>query len=202
MKRILRDSPWAKVVVVPYSPLVFSGEQIEHGPTLQIGKVPYDPGRDPMAVPDAQTKIWQPDGVFILRWQSARTIRRALYRLEVLKGQKARSEPEAGDYQLLLVNDTPFPLRGVDTANLERNTSLTLKTAGRRLAPTRVEYFRDPSDSRILGFVFHFARTLASGEPVIRADEDGIDFLCQIGPRIFQAKFDPHKMVSREGRDL
>jgi len=67
-KKILNDSPWAKVVIMPYHPYTAQGAE----PETRVGIGGRLPTTDPMD-PTGQPSDW----ALIVRWSSSRTIRRA-----------------------------------------------------------------------------------------------------------------------------
>jgi hypothetical protein len=206
--QILRNSPWAQVITVAYSPLAFTSNQPETGVGTQVGRVIRDPGKDPLDVGGADSKVWTPEGVFVLRWESSRTIRRALARKAVLQGSKtpalseAQLTTEPEDYELVMVAESIVRLPDNDAATLASNTYIQGKLAGEKVHPQRIEFRDDPNTGRTTAVVFHFARQTPEGQPVVRAHEEAVEFFCQVGPRVFHAKFVPKQMASPEGPDL
>jgi hypothetical protein len=206
--QILRNSPWAQVITVAYSPFAFTSDRPEVGKSVQVGRVIRDPGKDPMDPPSADSSVWNPEGVFVLCWESSRTIRRALARKAVLQGSKTpapseeqmTTEPE--DYELVMVAESIVRLPDSDAATLASNTYIQGKLAGEKVHPERIEFRPDPNTGRIAAVVFHFARRTPEGQPVVGAREEAIEFFSQVGPRVFHAKFSPKQMASREGPDL
>jgi hypothetical protein len=197
--KILNNSPWAKSILVPYYPYL-NGDRRETDQHIQIGS-----GKDPSGVAD--TKIYQPDGTFTLRWNSALTLRRALYREAVLKGLGA-------DYanQRFLINDEEnivlvlLPtgqtlLPPTEPPTLRRETYLELHPSGKRIPATIAEErtWVDARDNR--GYVFCFPQRMADGTPTITKDVTEIEFFTQIGVRRFGAKFRAADMVGVEGVD-
>jgi hypothetical protein len=206
VERILRNSPWAQVITVAYSPMAFTSERPETGKSKQVGKVIRDPGKDPLDVPAADTRVWNPEGVFVLRWESSRTIRRALYRQATLQGSKTTSqaqlESEPEFYELVMVAESIVRLPDDDASGLAGRTYIQGKLAGEKIQPQRVEFRRNPDNDRVVAVVFLFPRRTRTGEPTIGANEETIEFFSQVGPRVFRAKFHPRQMASAEGPDL
>lgn len=206
VERILRNSPWAQVITVAYHPSVFTSERPETGKSKEVGKVIRDPGKDPLDVPAADTRVWNPEGVFVLRWESSRTIRRALYRQAALQGNKpasqAQLESESEFYELVMVAESVVRLPDDDPAGLAGRTYIQGKLAGEKIQPQRVEFRRNPDNDRVVAVVFLFPRRTRTGEPTVHANEESIEFYSQVGPRVFRAKFHPRQMTSAEGPDL
>jgi hypothetical protein len=206
VERILRNSPWAQVITVAYHPSAFTSERPETGKSTQVGKVIRDPGKDPLDVPSADTRVWNPEGVFVLRWESSRTIRRALYRQATLQGSKTASqaqlESEPEFYELVMVAESVVRLPDDDAAALAASTYIQGKLGGEHVHPRRVEFRRNPDNDRVVAVVFLFPRRTQAGQPTLRANEETIEFYSQVGPRVFHAKFHPRQMTSAEGPDL
>jgi len=197
--RILNNSPWAKSILVPYYPYL-NGDRRETDEHIQIGS-----GKDPGGVADS--KIYQPDGTFTLRWNSALTLRRALYREAVLKGlgsDYAKQRYLINDEQnitltLLPTGQTMVP--PTEPLALTRETYLELHPSGRNIAATLAEEraWVDARDNR--GFVFCFPQRQADGSLTISKDVTEVEFFTQIGVRKFMAKFRAADMMLGDGAD-
>jgi hypothetical protein len=199
--RILEDSPWARLITVPYSPYI-AGDSPEVHQQVQIGRVPYDPVKD--SKPGAAKSTFQPEGKFVLRWNSAATIRRALYRDAVLRGRSAgearrRFLARAGEgYELVLLPVGQTRLPPTDSLSLTRTTYLLLKPSGTKLIPNRVSP-RSAVDSRgAEGYIFWFARVNVDGKVSIPDDTSQIEFFTQVGVRKFAASFKPKEMTAAD----
>lgn len=204
--QILRNSPWAQVVTVPYSPFGFTSDQPETGKGTQVGKVIRDPGKDPLDVGSADARTWSPDGVFVLRWESSRTIRLALARKAMLQGDRAQAssgaEIEPEDYELVMVTESTVRLPDSNAEGVASNTYLKGKLSGLEIHPRRIEFRRNPDTDRVVAVEFYFGRRTSDGRPIAWTNEEVIEFFCQVGPRTFHAKFHPRQMTSRDGPDL
>jgi hypothetical protein len=206
--QILRASPWAQVITVAPSPTVFTSERPEVGRGTQIGSVNRDPGKDPLDIGSADARTWNPEGVFVLRWESSRTIRRALSRKAALQRGKtaASSEEELAtepdDYELVMVAESVVRLPDSEANTLASHTYLQGKLSGEQVHPDRVVFRPDPDSGRVVAVEFHFARRTSSGKPIVWANEETIEFFSQVGPRVFHAKFHPKQMDFGEGPDL
>ncbi len=150
--RILNNSPWAKSITIPYSPYL-NGDRRETGEQVRIGS-----GADPSGVADSQ--IYQPSGTFILRWNSALTLRRALYRDAVLRGvptddasQKYLiNDEEHIDLMMIPTGQTHLP--PVDGSNLRGETYLELRPSGKKIYAViaEVRAWVDARDSSRISF--------------------------------------------------
>lgn len=206
VNQILRSSPWAQVVTVPASPTAFTSDRPEVGRGTQVGTVIRDPGKDPLDIGSADSRTWNADGVFVLRWESSLTVRRALSRQAVLQGKAVASSKEdlstgPDEYELVMVTESVVRLPDSDPRGLAANTYLQGK-GGEKVNPERIEFRYDPNSDRVVAVEFHFARYMRDGKPIRWANEETIEFFCQVGPRIFHAKFHPKQMNAGEGPDL
>ncbi len=59
-----------------------------------------------------------------------------------------------------------------------------------------------PDGKKITAAVFVFARTTATGEPIISADERGVEFGCELKSVSFKVQFDPRAMRVGEAPDM
>ena len=197
--KILNNSPWAKSILVPYYPYL-NGDRRETDEHIQIGS-----GRDPSGVADS--KIYQPDGTFTLRWNSALTLRRALYRDAVLKGlgtDYATQRYLINDEEnivLALIPTGQTQLPPTEPPALRRETYLELHPSGRKIQATIAEEraWVDARDNR--GYVFCFPQRQSDGSPTISKDVTEIEFFTQVGIRKFMAKFRVSEMVAGERPD-
>jgi hypothetical protein len=207
IRKILSDSPWTQPIPVPYHPLK-NGEQIEVSPppVVRVGSIP-DPN------PLESHPVFRPDQVFVARWESAKTIRKALVRENDLRTPDSQTRPakteeleKAPKEYLITVRSNPLnKLPPAYENRLKDNSELVLKNSGKRVQPVRVviRYLPESPDPDVPDvFEFYFARTDESGRELISPTEDQIDFQAQVGPRIFRARFRPAKMRDRQGPDL
>jgi hypothetical protein len=144
---------------------------------------------------------------FNVFWWSARTIREASARRAVLTGKvtedaaaKMVATP-VDSYEILVnaPNMAIFQQRGeqafMDTAFIQ------LHKSKQKLNPSKVEFQKD-STGKVVGAVFMFPRTTASGDPTISPDEKEIDFNLQIAGSWLRTYFSPKQMVDSQGEDL
>jgi len=197
--KILNESPWAKQITVPYTPYL-NGDSPETDQRVKIGS-----GRDPSGAADSQ--IYRPNGTFTLRWNSALTLRRALYRDAVLRGlgtdyasqRYLINDEENMDLVLIPSGQTLLP--PTEAISLRRETYLELKPSGKKInavvAETRA--WVDARDNR--GYFFAFPQRQKDGTPTIPKDVTEIVFFTQVGVRKFEAKFKVAEMMMAEGPD-
>jgi hypothetical protein len=196
--RILNNSPWAKQITIPYSPYL-NGDSPETDQQIKIGKAGDPSGAD--------SQLYHASGTFTLRWNSALTLRRALYREAVLKGlgtdyasqRYLINDEENIDLVMIPTGQTLLP--PTEATGLRRETYLELKPSGRKIyaviAETRM--WVDARDSR--GYFFAFPQRLKDETPSIPKDTTEISFFAQLGVRKFEAKFKVAEMMMGEGAD-
>ena len=197
--RILNNSPWAKQITVPYTPYL-NGDSPETDQQIKIGKA-----GDPSGV--ATRRIYQPNGTFTLRWNSALTLRRALYREAVLRGlgtdyasqRYLINDEENIDLVMIPTGQTLLP--PTEPIALRRETYLELKPSGQKIYTVIAETrsWIDARDNR--GYCFAFPQRLKDGTPSIPKDVTEIIFFTQVGVRRFEARFRPAEMMMGEGAD-
>jgi hypothetical protein len=197
--RILNNSPWAKSITIPYSPYL-NGDRRETDQRIRIGS-----GANPSGVADSQ--IYEPSGTFTLRWNSALTLRRALYRDAVLHGTPTDdasqkyliNDEENIDLVMIPTGQTRLP--PIDGSNLRGKSYLELRPSGKKIYPVIAEEraWVDARDSR--GLLFSFPQRLKDGTPAIPKDVTEITFFSQVGVRRFEAKFKVAEMMLGEGAD-
>jgi hypothetical protein len=209
IRKILTDSPWAHSAPVPYPPLR-SGEDIEidaSPPALSVGHVPdYSPDKQAPASQLDSHPVFRPDQVFVIRWSSAKIIRKAL----LLKNESHRPsstqlkelEGVPKEYLITVHSDPLNHLPLAYETRLMENSELSLRIGRIKVRPIRViiRYVAESQDPD--SFEFYFNHTDQTGRDLISPKEDQIDFKAQVGPRIFRARFNPQKMRNGHGQDL
>ena len=216
LKKILGDSPWAKVIRVaaPWKGdggSQGSGEGIPR-PEIPRGMTGVGQGNNPAptagSVPGAGGSQEPPQAAFLVRWVSSLTTRQAIYRGAVLAGQIKEAEAEKAlaqpveEYQVLILGPDMKPFESANEDSLKGSAFLLTKKSKQRIAPDRVQMERNPDSKTVQYIVFFFPKKSANGEENIATDEKGIEFTFSYGPVDIRAGFDPAKMTNRNGRDL
>jgi hypothetical protein len=199
VQMILNDSPWAKSITVPYSPFL-NGNSQEADHQIKIGTA-----SDPKELSDS--RIYKPDGIFILRWNSAITLRRALYRDAVLHGIPAdyaasrylQNDPEFVELVLVPVGQTLLP--PTEQSNLMSETQLQFQPSGKMIRPTSTQVRAQVNSLGQEGYVFDFPKQLPDGSPIIPKGTTQIEFFTQVGVRRFGAKFKTGDMAVHDTPD-
>jgi len=202
--QILQDSPWAKSI-----PNV-GGTLSQHGNTGLGGTEPTtSPGGAPGILPGEHGPDLSDDRTpktYLVLWWSAKTVREAAARREVLTGQLPADQMDKGvtaspgDYEVLV--------QGVDMSIFDRRPEqsfmdkafLQAKSSKQKIMPTKVEYLKD-SNGNVTSAIFHFPGKQAGGQ-VFTASDKRIDFYCHVGDGTIRTSFDLSKMVDAQGLDL
>jgi hypothetical protein len=202
--KILNDSPWAKTVLVPYSPYL-SGDKPEVVSRTQIGGVPYDCVNDPR--PTACTDTFKPNSIFVLRWNSARIVQLALQRDATQRGNSSptyteRSARQEDEIELVLIPQGQTMLPPAEIATLVRTTYLECQPSRERILPLRANSRKVVDSSGRESYVFVFPASRTDASPTIPPGTTVIEFFSQVGPRVFAAKFKLRDMQSPSGPDF
>ncbi len=151
---------------------------------------------------------------FLLRWASARTMRQALARSQILRNamtpedaEKALGEPVL-EYAITIVGQDMTPFLQMDDKALAAKAYLMPKKEKTKLPPSRVVIQRrqgadaKSADPRsISAVVFYFPRKSPAGEATIGAQEKSAEFVCEAQKATIRASFDLQKMVGPQGPD-
>jgi len=209
--KILADSPWSKVTQVPAAwstggeaggvpdPTVASAAQ---GHSAN-GGIMGDRGS---GAPPAPPQV--PQATFVVRWVSARTVREAVLRGEVLAGRMKEEDAEKQAalpvevYQVMILGQDMKPFQGTDEKSLLERTYLLTKKTKQKIAAVGVEFKRGPDGKAVLAVAFAFPRKTASGEETIGSDEKNVEFYCSVVGANIRASFDIPRMDDVKGRDL
>ncbi len=220
--RILRDSPWAKQIMMD-APWLSSRESADSGSEGGQPPVPAGSGggyggkmggmqTGTSASPPPGAGAAAPSGVarvpFWAAWHSSRTIREALARQEILQGAIKQADAEKflaqepADYVLVVYGPDMAPFADAEESALKQNAYLELKKSKQKLEASKVEFQRDASGKNVFAVLFSFPKKDARGQATIPPGEKGIEFFCRAGKSAFQFSFDSQKMVDQQGRDL
>ncbi len=203
--KILRDSPWSKVISTPTTWARTGGEKWGVSPPTKISIGGGDKGVVNSGRSDDPYDPQNHEGYFILRWASAKTIRSAKLRNLQLRGAKPAAQDAAGEhedlYQLELVWDLFARFPQASEMEAAQNSYLKPSRMGVEFQPVRVEYRRGTAGA-VTSVVFFFRRKTAGGKALIAEDEFRVDFFWRVGPSSIGARFDPRKMVALEEKDF
>ena len=227
LKQVLWSSPWVKYTSVPVewtrppaAPLTAGQVQgNQPGPAAQAqgpagsSNGAYGNKGNSQSVPQVGTgqpdgTIQTPDAAFLVRWNSALTIREGFARQAVLDGKL--SEAQALQYvgqaqplyqiQVSGPDMTPFMEETSDT--LKAKVYIEVKPSKKRLSPSAVEITRGPDGTTIQFVLFSFAKQAADGSPPFSATDKQAQFNCNLKNLRLDVGFDLRKMVGQNGPDL
>ncbi|HLW82949.1 MAG TPA: hypothetical protein VKS20_13010 [Candidatus Acidoferrales bacterium] len=226
VREILFRSPWVKQSTIlaswgksPQAPADSSapsapspegmppGRPGSMGSPGQGGQQPPSNGQQPgmdQQAPAAGAR----DVTYIIRWNSAQTVRDALARQAVLSGRASQAQVEQyvdqqpAMYQIFVggMDMTPFATESNDS--LKGKASLEVKPAKRKVAPTAVEILKSQDGKQIQGILFSFARQGPDGKPLITPNDKQAHFECKTKLANLSTNFDLRKMVGKKGQEL
>lgn len=206
VNQILHDSPWTQTQYVPEEWNTTSG--MMQAPSVSGGAPPppvnaagQGPGLQPMGTPPGQA-------TFYVRWNSSRTVREALVRDAILRGQMKDSDAPQylsapiTDYQIAILGPDMTPFGGVSDSEFESKSYLRGKQSKVQVNPTNVEMMRSPDGSQLMSVVFTFPRKTADGKDIAAPQEKGLQFVCKIKNFDLSTTFDLRKMADSKGPDF
>lgn len=189
VNKILSDSPWVRRI------------QIE-------AKWVKDGGSSaPAASPNgSQGPAGPPQATFIIRWNSARTARYALYRQALLHNDIKQDDYNKAmadvpdDYEVLIAGTDMTPFQAATESSLQSEGYLMDKKTKQKIPAKSVTIQKDP-DGKVSVVVFSFFKKSLNGQDTIPEDQKNIDFDLN-SPVKLHGTFDLTKMVDSKGRDL
>lgn len=217
VRRILNDSPWAKVAhadvpganLTPESGLPGGGGRPSGGgsrPGMGGGGGGAPSGTAPELGNETGANLLQVP--FAVRWLSSRTIREAFVRVAELSGQVKESDAEkelstpVDTYEIMVAGPHLEAFEAAGETTLKEKVLLTTKKTKEKITPSKVTIQRTPDGKKIQAIVFSFPKQSASGEATIGSAEKGVGFSCALPQANFKVSFDIPKMEDSKGRDL
>ena len=145
---------------------------------------------------------------YIMRWNSAQTIRDAIARQAILNGRASQSQlqqyvdQQPNVYQVFVFGPdmTPFAQETNDT--LKSKAFMEVKPSKEKIAPAQVEIVKSPNGGSITGVLFSFPKQGTDGKPVIASNDKEAHFDCKLKLVHLGANFDLRKMVGKNGQEL
>jgi hypothetical protein len=207
VQKILSDSPWVKTDFV-------DAPWIKGDPHYVYSMPPGCPGRPSFEAPHRKPPGWNVAPMttsvvgYQVTWNSARTVRAARFRLNVLcdqadpEDEEEALEREPDDYLLSVQSADMRPFEGMDEEALTNSTYLLLKKTKTRVQPSGVRIAHGPDRRAVFLLVFAFPKNTDSGQPTLSPDEKEIEFVCQAGKVVIKTKFQLSKMAANSGLDL
>lgn len=205
--KVLWSSPWARMARTPYYPPGEYGGPPEQAKTFPPGNPrDPDPQMDPLAPPPPIKETYHPEGAYVVRWASAKTVQDAMIRDAELRGSERSSSeerlpsPPDGDYKIVVQTANPSPIPWLNRDNVKESAYLRAVGTGVEVSAERVDIVREdaPARSRV---IFYFPRATPSGKPLIAAADDVVEFFAKFGPAALRTKFDLREMTGPQGPD-
>ena len=152
-----------------------------------------------------------PEATFAVRWFSARAVRQALARAQVLSNAMSEADAakaladEPTEVTITVVGQDMTPFLSAEEKDLAAKAFLQPKKQG-KIPATHASVQRipgrKPEDPRsIAAVVFYFAKKSASGDPILAPSEKNVDFLCEAGKVTIKTSFDLSKMALANATD-
>lgn len=152
-----------------------------------------------------------PEATFVVRWFSARAVRQALARAQILAAAMTQADAEKAladepaEYALIVVGQDMSPFLNAEEKDLAAKAYIQPK-GGDKAPAARVMIQRapgaKPDDPRAIAtIVFYFAKKTATGEPLFGATTKSAEFACQSAGATIKATFDLPKMAGPNGLD-
>lgn len=207
IRKILWNSPWAKLIRTPYFPEAEYGGPPQATQTIPIGgSIP--PDQEPVTLPTPDQAANAPEGAYVLRWASSQTIRHALMRAAVLQSYEDRAREDVpidnsdDEFVFVLVSDSPTPLPRLDRDAVMESATLQAVSTKEKVSPTRVVIASDSKLGRNTSVTFYFPKQTTSGKPLISAREASVEFYAKLGPGTLRTRFNLGDMLGPNGPDI
>lgn len=213
VRRILTDSPWAKLVRVNASWKGGSSEEQEGGegsaarPQGGTSRG-YPSGGGAQSGAGGSGESQAPQAAFLVRWNSSRAVRGAAYRGAILSGQMKQAEAEklmaqpVADYEVLVTGPDMTPFVGADEGALKAAAYLQTKRSKTKVAASSVKVQRATDGKGVSAVLFSFPKKAENGEAEIAPDEKSVEFVCTLRNLSLRSSFEPQKMADKQGQDL
>lgn len=205
VQRILKDSPWSRMVWVN-APWMKGRVTALQGSLPGCGRPEFgDMKQPPGWTIDTPTTSMV---AFQVTWAAAKTVRAAKFRLAVLCGRAEQEDAEdalANEPEEILVQvESPdmTPFDGMDEETLLKNASLQFKKSKTSVAPSEVTTLPGFQRGTYRGMTFRFPRQNDAGQPNIPAGEKDMEFVLTAGKTNVKARFNLTKMVAKSGPDI
>jgi hypothetical protein len=212
VQKVMNDSPWSRTIHVAMGfslggpSMGMPGGAGSQGPGPEQPNMGGQSGGGP-PTHDSNGEMQSAHmATFEVRWISSVTMRQALARVSELDGKMSQADVEqylAGtpaNYELALFGPNMSAFAGATEASLTKDSYLELKSEKKKVAPLSVSMEKSGTDQG-MAITFDFPKTV-NGEPVIGPNEKDIDFVCKVKDLTLKFRFEPKKMVTKNGSDL
>lgn len=210
VRRVLTESPWARSYTFFSGGVSFdsreggdaslAGRDRPEGTAMGGGIAGMS--RGPGSQPEA------PGAKYFVVWSSAATVRKALARQQLLRGDATPDQIEQSlrqpveHYAITLIGSDLSALATEDPQALRSKVFLRPKRTRQKFLPDQAQLQGSPDDKHITAAIFVFPRRTASGESIISTDEKVVEFGCELKSLSFKVQFDPRAMRVGEETDM
>jgi hypothetical protein len=234
IQEVLTQSPWVRVENVPAT---WRGANLLQmtpgGENGQMEGMPGGGGNEGAggagnAAPGSMGESGRPDGgagspeesggmdegqgprmaSFVIRWNSAQTIREALARNALLNNKIAEADAvkyigqTPADYQIFIGGQDLTPFSNVSEDELKAKAYLEAKQSKHKIVPASVVIERTPDKKKVAYVMFSFARPAAGDQSFVTPKDKNVEFSCKLKNIDLHANFDLRKMTNEKGTDL
>lgn len=238
IKQVLDDSPWAKLERVPMEWRVnqrqgTGANPMERAPGSagMAATLPQGPGSQqaqaagggpganypngglgtgPSPNYGSPSMLGTPEGqtVFIVRWTSAETVRKALIRSHILSGDMKEADApqylaqKATDYEITVIGPDMTPFGMITQDDLKTKTYLQAKQSKLKVNPSKMEIVHGADGQQVLAVMFSFPKKTADGKDLISSQDKNVEFVVKTKELDLHSGFDLRKMSTDKGPDL
>lgn len=224
IRRVLGDSPWARIVRVsapwrsrkpeaasPSQPSSQPPPTAASGGSMSRGSYGSSTGSAPHAGnegDEAGEESGPAQAAFLVRWSSSRVVREAVFRDAILAGKMKQADADrflaqpSVTYDVFVSGHDMAPFAGVDEKELKSHAFLLTRRSKKTIPAVAVQILRSPDGASVIALLFSFPRKEQDGEPEIAPDEKGVEFQLMQGDLSLRFAFEPQKMIDSQGVDL
>jgi hypothetical protein len=226
IRRVLSDSPWARIVRVsapwrgrkpgadqssPSQPSSQAPTSAPSGGGMSRGTYGSSNGSAPRAGnegDEAEEESGPAQASFLVRWNSSRVVREAVFRDAILAGKMKESDADrllaqpAAAYDVLVTGHDMAPFADAEEKGLKSHAFLLTRKSRKTIPAVAAQILRSPDGASVIAVLFSFPRKEPNGEPEIAPDEKGVEFQLIRGDLSLRFAFEPQKMTDTQGVDL
>jgi hypothetical protein len=145
---------------------------------------------------------------FTIRWNSSRTMQKAVLRDGVLQGKLTEAMADKylaqplPDYEIVVFGPDMRPFVNATEDQLKAKGFIESRQSKQKVFPSIITMQRSPDGKRLIAVLFSFPKVAGNNQPLITKKDKGVRFECKIKDLSLSADFDLHKMVDEKGEDL
>lgn len=195
-----RDSPWVQQVIVT-APALTPQPASFPTPTRETQREPSS-AEGIKVEPRFGVNGALAETAYYIEWSSSKIVRRAGAHYRALQGQgkEQKEQPTLDTYVLTVSGYDLMPFDGIDEMELKEAAYLRPRESKERIRPAKAEVLRG-KNGRVIAVRYNFPIE-QDGRPLIRDDEQCVNFVCKAGDLKLKTRFKPSEMVIGKGRDL